>query len=93
MGLDLRLLIVVAAGVCTTAAFPSFLALVVPNEVQLPGTQPGDDSLESVSRCDNSHAGYDAQQPEVEPATGWMGSMMAHAGRDPIFWATVAVAE
>lgn len=29
----------------------------------------------------------------VEMAFNWSGSMMANAGRDPIFWATLAVAE
>jgi hypothetical protein len=29
----------------------------------------------------------------VEPGYNWRGSMMANAGRDPIFWATLAVAE
>jgi hypothetical protein len=29
----------------------------------------------------------------VEPAFNWRGSMMANAGRDPIFWGTLAVGE
>ena len=65
-------------------------ATVVPNEIQQPGTQPTEVSLESASRCDNCHGGYD---PEVEPSHLWSGSAMAHAGRDPLFWATVAIAE
>jgi cysteine-rich repeat protein len=66
-------------------------ATVVPHEVMMPGTQPGEISnLESVTRCDNCHGGY---SPAVEPAFNWRGSMMSHAARDPIFWATVAVAE
>ena len=70
---------------------PVGAAVTVPNEVQLPGTQPGEVSnIESVSRCDNCHGGYD---PAFEPAQNWSGSMMAHAARDPIFWATVAIAE
>ncbi|MBX7132220.1 MAG: hypothetical protein K1X67_06040 [Fimbriimonadaceae bacterium] len=67
------------------------VTLVVPNEIQQPGTQPQQVSnLESPDRCDNCHGGYD---PSVEPAHNWRGSMMANAGRDPIFWATLAVAE
>ena len=66
-------------------------ALVVPNEIQQPGTQPGEvGSLESPDRCDNCHGGYSTA---VEPAFNWRGSMMANAGRDPIFWATLAIAE
>ena len=66
-------------------------AETVPNDVQLPGTQPQEiENLESPAVCDNCHGGYD---PEVEPVHNWRGSMMSHAGRDPIFWATLAIAE
>ncbi|UCF21027.1 MAG: hypothetical protein JSU87_06460 [Gemmatimonadota bacterium] len=67
------------------------LADTVPTEVQQPGTQPNEvGSLETPDKCDNCHGGYD---PSVEPAYNWRGSMMASAGRDPLFWATLAVAE
>jgi hypothetical protein len=66
-------------------------ALVVPNEIQQPGTQPREvGNLESPDKCDNCHGGYNSA---VEPAFNWRGSMMANAGRDPIFWATLAIAE
>lgn len=66
-------------------------ATVVPNEIQQPGTQPNQvGNLESPDKCDNCHGGYNKA---VEPAFNWRGSMMGNAGRDPIFWATVAVAE
>jgi len=40
-------------------------ALVVPNEIQQPGTQPGEVSnLESPNKCDNCHGGYNQA---VEP--------------------------
>jgi hypothetical protein len=66
-------------------------ATTVPTDVQLPGTQPGETSqIQSVSKCDNCHGNFD---PAGEPWFNWSGSMMAHAGRDPIFWATVAIAE
>ncbi len=69
----------------------AILADIVPNEVEQPGTQPNEiGALESPDKCDNCHGGY---SPAVEPAHNWRGSMMANAGRDPIFWATVAVAE
>jgi hypothetical protein len=64
---------------------------IVPTDIQQPGTQPGEiGNLESPNKCDNCHGGYNTS---VEPAHNWRGSMMAHAGRDPIFWATVAIAE
>ncbi len=66
-------------------------ALVVPNEIQQPGTQPREvGNLETPDKCDNCHGGYNSA---VEPAFNWRGSMMANAGRDPIFWATLAIAE
>jgi hypothetical protein len=66
-------------------------ATVVPNEIQQPGTQPNEvGNLESPDKCDNCHGNYNRA---VEPAFNWRGSMMANAGRDPIFWATLAIAE
>jgi hypothetical protein len=68
-----------------------YAALVVPTEIEQPGTQPREvGNLESPDKCDNCHGGYNRA---VEPAFNWRGSMMANAGRDPIFWATLAVAE
>lgn len=65
--------------------------IVIPTDIQQPGTQPGQvGNLESPDRCDNCHGGYNLA---VEPAHNWRGSMMAQAGRDPVFWATMAVAE
>jgi hypothetical protein len=68
----------------------AWAALVVPNEVQQPGTQPGQAQIDSTSLCDNCHGNFD---PAGEPWFNWTGSVMAHASRDPIFWATVSVAE
>jgi hypothetical protein len=60
-------------------------------EVQMPGSQPGEaGNIESVDKCDNCHQDSD---PVVNIAHDWRGSMMSHAGRDPIYWATVAIAE
>jgi hypothetical protein len=64
---------------------------IVPNEVQMPGSQPGEaGNLESFTRCDNCHGDT---SNGILVAHEWHGSMMAHASRDPIFWATVAIAE
>ena len=88
--------IVLALGSAIVATSLSFAGLawgapVVPTEIQQPGTQPGQvGNLETPDKCDNCHGGYNRA---VEPAFNWRGSMMANAGRDPIFWATVAIAE
>ncbi len=63
---------------------------VVPTDIQQPGTQPTEAQLDAVSLCDNCHGNYSSAS---EPWFNWAGGMMAHASRDPIFWATVAVAE
>ncbi len=66
-------------------------ASVEPPAVKQPGTQPREvTNLESPDECDNCHGRYNRA---VEPAFNWRGSMMANAGRDPIFWATLAIAE
>jgi hypothetical protein len=57
--------------------------------LRMPGTQPGQVSLEGPNRCTNCHEGYN---PAVEPGFNWKGSMMAQAARDPLFWATFVVA-
>jgi hypothetical protein len=67
----------------------ALVADVVPPDVEQPGTQPREvSSLETPDRCDNCHGGYDLA---VEPAFNWRGSMMGNAGRDPLFWATLAI--
>lgn len=69
----------------------AFAADVVPTDIEQPGTQPNEvRNLEAPNKCDNCHGGYNNA---VEPAFNWRGSLMANAGRDPIFWATVAIAE
>jgi hypothetical protein len=70
---------------------PVNAALTVPTDIEQPGTQPMEvGNLESPDKCDNCHGGYNQA---VEPAFNWRGSMMGNAGRDPIFWATLAIAE
>lgn len=69
-----------------------FAATEVPDPVKMPGTQPHDGILpiDGVGVCANCHGNYDKA---VEPLHNWRGSMMAHAGRDPVFWAALAIAE
>ncbi|MBK8099661.1 MAG: hypothetical protein IPK26_21355 [Planctomycetes bacterium] len=73
------------------ATTASNLPLLVPTDVQMPGTQPGQAALTgNVSQCNNCHANYDAA---TEPSRNWQGSMMSHSGRDPLFWAALGVVE
>jgi len=74
-------------------------APTVPTEIQQPGTQPGEvAAFISPDNCDNCHANITQPtnpglEKERDPAFGWRGGMMGNAGRDPLFWATLAVAE
>jgi hypothetical protein len=61
----------------------------VPTDIEQPGTQPNE--VMAFSSSCNCH--YDTDNPQYEPGFGWEGSMMGNASRDPIFWATVAIAE
>ena len=86
---------VFAAGLLV--AIHAVAAPTVPNEILMPGTQPGDMVNPYTSpnlgggNCSQCHSG--TENPDLEPYFGWQGSMMSHASRDPLFWATLAVAE
>src|SRR4029453_17324833 len=71
---------------------PEAVLGTVPTDVQMPGTQPDDVlvDLHTPNDCANCHGNYN---PQTEPTHLWRGSMMSHASRDPLFWATLAVVE
>jgi len=81
--------------VCLTVLLSVGLAQgadIVPDVIMMPGTQPNEATIEDPGRCLNCHKNYETN-PRVEPGFGWMGAAMGNAGRDPIFWATLAIAE
>jgi hypothetical protein len=90
-----RLRLIALLTICTCIAgivlYAQWTALPVDQDplVRMPGTQPGQVSLEGPDRCMNCHSGYNTS---VEPGYNWRGSMMAQAARDPLFWATLTVA-
>jgi len=57
----------------------------------MPGTQSHDRiiPMNDVGVCTNCHGNYDKA---FEPPYNWRGSMMAHAGRAPVFLAALAIA-
>jgi hypothetical protein len=89
----------VATLVAMLAITIAIAAPTVPTEIQQPGTQPGEvAAFVSPDNCDNCHANItqpvnNGLDKSRDPAFGWRGGMMGNAGRDPLFWATVAVAE
>jgi len=61
------------------------------NDFHQPGSQPFQaGSFQDHASCASCHGGYD---PSIEPAFNFKGSMMAQAGRDPLYFACLAVAE
>ena len=84
-----RLLFVAGIGGLVTAVW-AWTPVPVSDDplVRMPGTQPGQVSLQAPTRCLNCHAGYD---PAVEPGFNWQGSMMAQSARDFLFWSCLTV--
>jgi hypothetical protein len=87
-----KFIIVVTFGIALVSFGLAQAADIVPDVIMMPGTQPQEVSLEAPGRCLNCHKDYETN-PRVEPGFGWMGAAMGNAGRDPIFWATLAIAE
>ncbi|MCG3130320.1 MAG: hypothetical protein FLDDKLPJ_01074 [Phycisphaerae bacterium] len=78
---------VLVVGIAAAAVVPTTL-----RDFHLPGTQVGDvspDVMQSPRSCAECHAFYDR---DVEPYSTWSGSLMAHAGRDPLFYAQMTLA-
>jgi hypothetical protein len=83
--LIISIFILFSAAMVLWSAVPTTL-----NDFFLPGSQPGQSgNLEHPDKCDNCHGGYDKA---VEPAFGWRGGMMSQAARDPIFYASLTIA-
>ncbi len=83
---------------CTAVALLGLLAAqgagaaeTVPLAVKMPGSQPREAGPDRVGQQVRQ---LPRQLPSAgEPWFNWAASMMAHAARDPLFWATVAIAE
>ncbi|MEE4272289.1 MAG: hypothetical protein V2I67_11475, partial [Thermoanaerobaculales bacterium] len=80
--------ILAVAAVLTAAALP----VVFAGPFTSNGTQPPlENTLYPPSACGGCHGGTDNGY-NVRPYTTWAGSLMANAGRDPLFWAALDVA-
>ncbi|MGD8799789.1 MAG: hypothetical protein PVJ44_14775, partial [Desulfobacterales bacterium] len=55
----------------------------------MPGTQPGQVSLEATDKCLFCHEGW---QHDAKPGFNWKGSMMTQSARDFLFWSSLTVA-
>lgn len=75
----------VLSGAALLAAFER--GLITLKDFHLSGTQIGDvdgDVFLTSDTCSTCHGHYD---PVKSPHSSWSGSLMAHAGRDPLFFA------
>jgi hypothetical protein len=75
--------------VSLVSIFAVLAAPTVPTDIDQPGTQP----LEAAAFSSACSCHYGTSNPQWEPGRGWEGNMMGNAGRNPLFWATVAIAE
>ncbi len=90
-------IVAVLAGAAGVAGMGVVRATQVPTTLEdffVPGTQPVEegeifDTLLTSDECAGCHQPGD---PEIAIFTPWEGSLMAHAARDPLFWAATAVA-
>jgi len=79
------------AGLCGAAALVNLPVPTTANDFHQPGTQPGGlfvDVFDSPT-CAGCHGYYD---PNQEPYSRWSSSLMAQSSRDPVFHATLAIA-
>ena len=92
----------IARGLCLAICSVGLLASAavlaaptVPPAVEQPGTQPLEiGGFTPVSQCMICHGDTGDPNPSISlPYTGWQGGMMAHAARDPLFWAALAITE
>ena len=61
------------------------------NDFFMPGSQPNESGTFSApDQCSNCHGNYDIRN--IEPFDTWKGSMMAHSMRDPLFLASMTIA-
>lgn len=79
-----------STGYFTILRQPGGIAPTTLRDFKQPGTQPldGGEYVDHTA-CVTCHGGYNSS---VEPGHNWAGSMMAQAGRDPLFYACLAVA-
>ncbi len=74
---------------------PALAQLPLPTtlaDFHVPGTQVGDVSPASLLIPDNCRSCHGYFDFENEPFATWRGSLMAHAGRDPLFYAQMSLA-
>ena len=62
------------------------------DDFRLPGTQIGEVTTATILSAQNCRACHGGVDPTAEPYATWQGSLMGQAGRDPLFFAQMALA-
>lgn len=83
--------VVIAFASLTAGAVVQTQIPTTPNDYRQPGTQPLEiqQQIATSGSCTGCHSGFD---PQTEPYEHWAASMMGQSGRDPIFYAALAIA-
>ena len=89
--LELAALLLAALGLTNSEASAQLPLPTTDQDFHEPGTQPTtlQNSILDSTNCSSCHSGWDEAQ---EPYRRWAASMMGQAGRDPIFYAALTVA-
>lgn len=73
-----------------TTSIKEFYVPTTISDFFLPGSQPLESgTFNSANQCDNCHGNFDVN---TEPAFTWRGSMMSQSMRDPLFEASMVIA-
>jgi len=83
--------LLIAVGALTAGAVVQTQIPTTLNDFKQPGTQPLEllQPIATSGSCTGCHSGFD---PVTEPYESWAASMMGQAGRDPVFYAALAIA-
>lgn len=91
-----RRIVTVASAIAVLGALAGAVVEMTLEDFQVPGTQVGDvqqEVLWNSAVCSACHQSADGKPGGPDPWFTWRGSLMAQAGRDPLFFAQMATAE
>ncbi len=77
---------------CSATLIAGGLIPTTEEDFHLPGTQIGDMTEDMMLQSDNCMGCHGLTLNTADPYTTWSGSLMAHAGRDPLFEAQMVTA-
>lgn len=84
-------LVVLILSIATIVMAASLIPMTL-DDFHVPGTQVGDVSMDNIRMADECALCHGYWGSSVTPYQSWRGSLMANAGRDPLFFAQMATA-